>query len=405
MRVMSGSALGPHHVPGLVTSTLLAALLGAGCSGLLGLDEFEAGPASGEGGSSPAATSSGDGTTSSVGETTTGSSTATGSGGEGGSPPGPSGPGGGGNGGDGGAPGQGGAASTGGGGAGGEPPTCDLATHDCVTDVPDGWAGPMALYGGPTEGSLPACGGSYPTTVATYNGDLDPGEAACDCSCAPATGIACGGNARLCYRANQSGCNQACLTPNATLTNGVCTNVSVSSGFVQVLGAAPTNPGACQPQENHVIPTPAWGTEAKACSGAETTPLGCAEGEICAPQAVDGSLCISRGGDAECPDGVWSTKRVFHESFSDTRACSACSCGGAQSTCGGGVTFSYGGNTCDTDTFSAGSVPSGGCASIASDLAEHASYTQNPSGTCPPQGGMLSGQVTTEGTITFCCTN
>lgn len=389
----------------VATVGLLAAT--TGCSGLLGLDEFGAQPG-GEGGGTTT-TSTGDTTTATATTTSvaTSSSTSTGAGGDGGSGPGSTGQGGGGHGGEGlgGDPSPGGGPSAGGGGTGGEAPTCDLGTHTCVTDVPGGWAGPVALYERPAEIALPACAGSYPTTVAQYSGDLDPGVAACDCSCSPAMGVTCGGNAQLCYRSSQNGCIQACITPNATIANTACINVSVSGEYVQVIGPAPTNVGSCQAQTNHVIPTPQWDTEAKACGGGVTSPLGCGEGEICAPRVVDGVLCISRGGDATCPAEVWTTKRVFHEGYSDTRACSACSCGGAQSTCGGSVTFSYGGNSCATDTFGAGSVPAGGCGAVANDFAAHARYVQSPSGTCPAQGGALSGDVTLDGAVTFCCTN
>jgi hypothetical protein len=149
-----------------------------------------------------------------------------------------------------------------------------------------------------------------------------------------------------------------------------------------------------------VLPTPTWGTDVRACGGAQPLPEGCNGSDICTPVAPgDAKMCIQHAGDVACPDAFYAEKHVAFESFVDTRACSGCSCGAASSTCGGKVNFTT--NSC---TILLASVNAGGCGDKDNgSIAGNATYIPSPSGTCPPAGGQLSGSVNAQTPVTFCC--
>ncbi len=320
------------------------------------------------------------GTGASGGGTTTTGSSQTGTGGNGGS------------GGQAGAGGQGGAT-----GGGGSSNPCEDATHTCVPETAAGWTGPVSLYQGVDPG--PACIGDFGTTIGEYNGQLDPGAASCDCTCDPAQGIVCSSPATLCYTSN---CVLACFGSDASLPPGTCEPIPVSATTnTNVSDPPPTQMGSCTSQENHVLPTPTWGLSAKACGGAATSPVGCGAGDVCVPRVfAPDTMCVVHAGDIACPDAFYADKHVFYEGFDDTRACSACSCGAADSKCGGHVSFTFGG--CGNILLN--QVNAGSCgAKNNGNEAEQATYVPQPSGTCPPSGGVLSGAVVETGAVTFCC--
>ena len=289
-------------------------------------------------------------------------------------------------------------ASTGAGAAPGCP-----STHTCAEPPPPNWTGPVALSLGDSQ---PACVGSYPNDAGAYFTDLDPGAAACQCECNPATGIQCDGGASLCYSSGIKACTAAFCAiagPSATLPSNACTSIPVPADpdKVSVSAAAPTNPGSCTPSEAHDIPAPTWGTQAKACGGAEVVPDACGEG-LCMPAAVApfDKLCIARTGEVACPSAFYSEQHVVYESFTDTRSCSACSCGSASSSCGGSVTFTYSfGSPCNV---AINDVPVGGCGDL-DPQTQQGSYYPQPTGSCPPSDSALSGEVTANAPVTYCC--
>jgi hypothetical protein len=273
-------------------------------------------------------------------------------------------------------------------------PMCSGA---CVPEVPSGWSGPVALYTGAPGGAAPACAAPYPTNAGEYFGDLDVGSLSCSCACDPATGISCTGNVGLCYGSGVTFCVTACFSPiTGPAAGAACTSVSPSGTHAQIIPPAPAAHGSCAPRDAHTRVAPAWGTEAKACGGATTSPAGCGAGETCAPTAgaAFADVCILTSGDVACPASGYTEKQLFYESFTDSRTCSACSCGAATSTCGGHVDFV---NT-------ACSILHGrvtGCGEHGSG--SRASYTPAPSGTCPPSSSAMAGTVTRNGAITYCC--
>lgn len=287
------------------------------------------------------------------------------------------------------------------GGTGGGPPECEASTHTCVPETPVDWTGPLALYTGDGAVAPPACVGTYPTAAGAYNSELDPGVASCNCSCDPAQGIMCTASVNLCY--TSSSCFLICNGTNATVPPTACTDISsLAATNVHVSNPAPTSMGSCAPQPNNTLPTPTWGTAAKACGGATTSPTGCMAGELCAPLALApfDKMCVVHTGDVACPNAFYAEKHVFFENFDDTRACSACSCGAASSTCGGHVDF-----TQQNCTILVSQVNAGTCATkdLNGFVPTNAIYAPDPSGSCPPSGGVLSGTVTEAAPVTFCC--
>jgi hypothetical protein len=278
-------------------------------------------------------------------------------------------------------------------------PACP-STHTCAEEAPLDWSGPLAVSLGDTS---PACVGSYPTDAGSYFTDLDPGTALCGCSCGPASGIQCAAGADLCY-VNLTCSVGSCIAPSATLLPAQCTSIpDTSAPMVRVSARAPTNVGGCAANANHTLPTAVWGTQVQACGGATTIPTACANGEVCSPLAVTPfeKLCIQRTGEHDCPSQSYSEKVVVYEDFTDTRACSACSCGPATSSCRGEVDFTYpgGGQSCGS---LANTVAAGSCGAM-NNLTQTATYSPNPSGSCTASASTLSGGVTQNGPVTFCC--
>lgn len=274
--------------------------------------------------------------------------------------------------------------------------TCS-GTHACVSDVPAGWTGPVALFAEAVGTTVPACAGDYPTDTGSYFGDLDVGSLTCACECDAATGISCTGATGLCYGSGATFCISFCSSTFTGPAPGECRPVSTSGTHAQVHFPAPASHGSCAARAAHVRVDPQWGTVAKACGGATSSTEGCASGETCTPlpSGAFDELCIVQSGDVACPAGTYTNKQVFYEGFADDRTCSACSCGAAESECGGRVDFTD--DTCGSILY--GRVT--GCGEHGNGPS--AIYMPDPSGTCPPSPSTGSGTVTATGAITFCC--
>jgi len=198
------------------------------------------------------------------------------------------------------------------------PHPCEPTTHTCVAAAPASWIGPVALFIG--EGTAPACTGELAETVKTYHDGLIVGEASCQCACADAEGIACDA-ARVCYWGDRIQCSTAChdFEIDATFPPTVCTYIA-GALFARVLIPPPTDVGSCAHVPSHVLPEVAWSTTARACEG-PNTPEGCAEGEVCSPNADEPfKTCVRLDGDLACPDGLYRERHVLYEDFLDESA-------------------------------------------------------------------------------------
>ncbi len=301
--------------------------------------------------------------------------------------------------GDGGAGGFG--AAGGSGGAGAAPPSCGVGKV-CVPQPHVGWQGPLVLYEGPNGTPAPACEAGYPTALGgELLTGLEAGTAVCDCSCGNATNIQCTAANLACY---SSDCNAVCLSalgdPTQSLAPGAgCSQTSLAGATVRFGDPQPTNMGSCASASDHVIPEASFATAARVCGGAETSLDGCAENELCSPEASASFAlhCVAQSGDATCLDPFYSVKHLLATGVTDTRECSQCGCGPAVSTCDGEVQLST--NSC---TILVDSIPAGSCAASPGP-GRFINYVPSPSGTCQATGGALSGAATEDGPLTLCC--
>jgi len=145
----------------------------------------------------------------------------------------------------------------------------------CAPAIPAGWMGYIALYDGP-DGGAQACGAGFGTDIAA--GSASP--TAADATCGACT----------------------CGLP--------VSNVCAASGGDATLAAI------------------SWGQVGRAC----TPDLGaaCANGGTCIAAAAPRLLCIQQTGDAACPTGSpFATPYVLYGGVTDTRGCTACTCGNA----------------------------------------------------------------------------
>jgi hypothetical protein len=112
-------------------------------------------------------------------------------------------------------------------------------------------------------------------------------------------------------------------------------------------------------------------------------------------------VCVYRAGNVACPAG-YGKKSLVYENFTDTRSCTACSCGSATSACGGSAQFASGctGFPLLYTTVVGCGIPAGG---IDITTSMFGSYNPSPSGTCKESTPTLTGTVTPSGEATVCC--
>ena len=186
----------------------------------------------------------------------------------------------------------------------------------------------------------------------------------------------------------------SCVTLNGG--NAVNHGFSLGTSNLNVPGSA-----NCPSSTNHTLPTPTWSTFSKVC---ETTLTGgCGQGEVCAPAfPSEFDQCIWIDGDATCPTGPYTERRLRHENFTDTRDCSQCGCAQPTGTCDGNAFVTNGG--CGGLPILIANVPQGGmCKPHSNPGGTHAYLSVTPNASCTETGGTLSGDVQTSGTKTFCC--
>jgi hypothetical protein len=104
-------------------------------------------------------------------------------------------------------------------------------------------------------------------------------------------------------------------------------------------------------------------------------------------------------GDATCPAGF--TERLdTAEDATDTRACSACTCGSLAGTCTGRIDIV---DRCSGLPILYASVAFGGCTPAAAYASPRASGNYTPNGSCPPSSVSPTGAATPTAVRTVCC--
>jgi hypothetical protein len=284
--------------------------------------------------------------------------------------------------------------------------SCPVATHICVTKVPAGWKGPLAVYTGLASESKPGCGTGYPTSVHKLKSALNGGNAACDCSCGSPAGTKCDP-----VTFNNYGNISCGGTPFTTQLSGdfSANNCKLLGDFTQVFigmavsvnGGATSDPGSCKGTLSENIPAPNWDMKFQACSG-EPQKGGCDVDQVCAPQIPSSfqKLCITQIGDVLCPSGPYKDRSVAYGSFQDSRACGACICGEPTGTCGGNVQFREG--QCGLNK-PWNTSPVGGCSPPVQGMYLFATYVPSSTASCSAGSPKITGSATATDATTVCC--
>jgi hypothetical protein len=238
-------------------------------------------------------------------------------------------------------------------------PNC-TAGYTCGS-VPAGWQGPFALWSG-SPNAAPSCPAAFPTALFLAHDKLtNPAYSCPSCGCAPSGGASC--NTLHFWYDTTNNCTASGAWDVAVDPDGVCVPetlslfsqslnpLSMSINSAQLTPADRHNPplppyaqGGCTPnQVTPNFPDPTWGLDAEGCGAAAgaATGGGCGIGQ-CMPKPTTpfgGKLCISKAGVASCPSSYPvspASSPQYYETWSDSRKCSACSCGSV--TCGGTIT-------------------------------------------------------------------
>ncbi len=291
-------------------------------------------------------------------------------------------------------------------------PACK-AGFECVDTAPPGWNGPVELWEGAGDGGAPPCSPGF-REPQDLHADVAFDPATCSpCTCATPTGVTCNGVWK--HSAPITGCAIGCGEPDDTLLLNACTTVFTNNcpggSTSSTITGVPTG-GACAPDGG--APTrapPRFTTAARTCAA---QPGGGCGGGLCAARPAAPSstkLCIVSTGDVACPPGAYTTKHIYHASVEDTRGCTACTCGAAESTsCGTGGSVTVYKTTADcmaaTNAQSTRPIPQG-CTSQSPSTDVVAVMTTAPpptGGSCPPDGGAPTGDVKPATPTTVCCT-
>jgi hypothetical protein len=281
-------------------------------------------------------------------------------------------------------------------------PLCQSG-YTCFDPIPSGWTGLVSLYdatGNPPP-APPACGGGYPNDVVDKSGSPNIPSASCGCTCGSPTAIQCQFVNAMLY--SDPGCVTQCasdgLPPNFCVASGCATAQSY------IATASPTG-GSCSPMPTSNIPPVTFSGVGRACEYAGPLGGGCGAGKCAAkPPTGYGPRCVfNNGGDLPCPSGNYSVKHTYYSGSTDTRACSACSCGAPTgASCTGGQVTLYGNVSCNgaSNTYPL----STGCASLPSvpGIGIEATATTPTGGSCGSMGGALTGSAQATGATTVCC--
>jgi hypothetical protein len=321
-------------------------------------------------------------------------------------------------------------------------PNC-ASSFSCVPAVPmtpTGWTGYFSLYDGPASGD-PGCGGNYPNQAFIGNAGFNAPPATCSmCTCASPSGETCVvpstvsvgdaacGSAPFCgadlptdwtmpctttasspyLKGAQLTCGSTASATCDTNTGAAC-NVSVAMGTTSVTGGQCT-PSTVMPTK----PTPTWMSVGEACGGVMPTGIGCSGSQVCLPKPAAGfqpNVCIMKAGENTCPAGQFSQQHVFYTGFTDTRGCSACSCGSPSgSTCSAKVDIYNSYNACTGAPVATLNIDNtnGACVALSGNpqvAGRKATTTAPTGGKCTPGGGQPMGSAAEDAStaVTFCC--
>ncbi len=284
-------------------------------------------------------------------------------------------------------------------------------TKTCAGAPPAGWDGPFSYYeatGGPPAPAPADCGGEFTKTAYDGTSALIAPPPACTCQCGAATGATCSGP--LVNYFSDATCMTSCGTKNQPLvTTPACTILgdSACSSTHATIGPPLPTGGSCPPMATSNVTPAAWSTTYRLCA-VTTPPSGtCGADQVCVPSPSlpekPNTLCIARPDDAQCP-AAYPVKKTAYASFTDNRACSACTCAAPQGvTCATDTATMYTDLACTAGAkaFVTGTTT---CLNIGTVKSGNVSAAAASGGTCTAVGGQPTGAATPTSPTTICCT-
>jgi hypothetical protein len=284
--------------------------------------------------------------------------------------------------------------------------TCGLA---CVAASTAGWAGPLALYVGPTgQGASPPCGPGFDATSAFDGfGELTAPTPTCSaCSCTPSV-VTCAGPVLSFFA------DDGCATPVGSITaSSSCQTTPFTAQSVTIGGAMPSG-GSCGSTGGALTSAaPSWAQAVRACApSAVPASTGCDAGLVCAPAPAapfSTRPCVMQAGMATaCPPEYPTGPQTFFTGIDDQRGCTACQCAGPT-----GAQCTIGSPALDVSVTPGCSVTTGtldapsACTQFQGP--EFVTLARQPTLTSPGScavagGGTPTGGVTAAGATSFCC--
>lgn len=267
----------------------------------------------------------------------------------------------------------------------------------CEPAAPGGWSGPVVVVTRAGEGASPSCPSNAPSTVFATRSGINAPPAACECLCAPppAESLACG--SATIYSSS------SCITIGrsvATLADDTCTTLSLPTTGTWSLNAPPFSARAgasCTAMPATTVPPIDWAASHRGCGfGA---PVGCGDARVCAPRrSPEERLCVYVDGEATCP-AAFPELLSTAEDATDSRGCSACSCGAVEGRCGGYIDITDG---CPGRLLHE-RINVGACQTASSIPDGWANTSYTPTASCPPSAPTPVGTATLTMIRTVCC--
>ena len=263
----------------------------------------------------------------------------------------------------------------------------------CAPEVPDSWAGPVALRAAEL-GAQPGCAGNYADLV----WDLDIGidaSGSCACSCGDPVGIVC--DSVLIQRFDAPGCGGA--PTDFPTAEGQCVPVTAQSMRVTKPITGGSCPAIATAQLSPATPTGSLRACGGALPGAPCETGSCVDAPA---EPFSTGLCVWHSGDVECPPGYDGGERIVaFDGVVDDRDCEgACTCV-LPETCTGDA---RGGDP--TDCANGVELADYGVCFESTDVTElRGSQESAPALACTPGAPSVPpvGTVTGEAPVTFCC--
>ncbi len=274
-----------------------------------------------------------------------------------------------------------------------EDPAC--TAYACVPAVPAGW-----VYTAVSPAPVACPGNSVSLGPVVVDPITTP--ATCGCSCSPSTPPSC--TTGSIFAGYGGACGTSELFPS---NNGACTTFTGArspSPFILV-DALPPSGGSCAAMPAFNVPPQP--PPSVACRASGPLGKGCSGGQVCAPKGSS-SACVAQAGQTSCPAG-YGNAHALATSVSDTRGCSACTCGTPTASCTGASWDLYQQTNCSDMTPLTLTVD-GNCDSVnnpspgsAYTAYKYFAHPANVSCAGASSGSTATGSVTLGGPEKLCC--